>query len=526
MDKQHPEWKVWTEFVVNDCQAGLGLDALRSSHPIEVPVKSPTEISQIFDSISYSKGASIIRMLVGWLGEDVFKRGIQSYLEKFKFGNARTEDLWTSLSEASGKPVNEMMGGWTKHIGYPVLDVERTGPDSCKFTQRRFLASGNVAAEEDQMVWTVPLFLPGSDAVLAEKSAVLKTPSGHFKVNFNQHGFYRVNYPSEWLEGLPLENLKEPVDRLALISDVHSLSIAGDKDMTDFMNLVVRYKQEDNYFVWCELLDRLHSVLGLVWEQDHLYDQVKSLIKWLTEDLADKLGFEYNNPNEDDLTKLLRQRVIASAGACGNEKVIEEAKRRFNDFVNGKEDRLHPNLRGTVYSIVLREGGVEEYERVLELYKKLETPDQKLAALGALGSTKNLELLKRSLQSTTDTSLIRSQDAIYIFRTVGANKFGRRLTWSFVEENWGVFYARYQKGGFSLLSRIVTSATDGFTSEKDAKQVDLFFKGRPEEEQKGIERALAQSLERIHTNTKCLLVNSSKLQAWFEKNGLALLKRV
>jgi aminopeptidase 2 len=527
VDQQHPEWKVWTEFVVNDCQAGLGLDSLRSSHPIEVPVKSPTEISQIFDSISYSKGASIIRMLVGWLGEETFKKGIQAYLKKFKLSNARTEDLWTSLSEASGKQVNEMMGGWTKHIGYPVIDVKSVQNGKIEVSQRRFLASGDVAKDEDQMIWTIPLFLENESDSIALDIKSTQLPSAALKVNSGQHGFFRVNYPSEWLEklGEAVKNgrLSNPVDRLGLISDVHSLAVAGDRNMTEFLDLAVKYVDETDYFVWCELLDRLHSVLSLVWENDHLYEQVKLLIKWITEPQYLKLGFDFK-ATDSDLQKLLRQRIIASAGSAGNEFVITEAKRRFKLFMDGDESAIHPNLRGTVYALVIREGGVPEYEHVLSLYRKLDLPDQKLAALGALGGSRQASVIQAALDLTKTTDTVRSQDVIYIFRSVGANRFGRQQCWSFIESNWPVFHARYQKGGFSLLSRLVTSCTDGFTSTADADKVQAYFDGRGEE-QKGIERALQQSLERIRTNARCLLNNSDRLQVWFKKNLKTLMKR-
>lgn len=90
VDFLFPEWDIWTSFINNEVGRGLELDAMRSSHPIEVPVKNPEEISQIFDAISYSKGASVIRMLVAYLGEDVFKHGIQAYLKKHMYGNAAT----------------------------------------------------------------------------------------------------------------------------------------------------------------------------------------------------------------------------------------------------------------------------------------------------------------------------------------------------------------------------------------------------------------------------------------------------
>jgi aminopeptidase N len=56
VDHLFPEWNVFTSFLIGDYSSGVGLDSLRSSHPIEVDVNSASEINQIFDAISYSKG--------------------------------------------------------------------------------------------------------------------------------------------------------------------------------------------------------------------------------------------------------------------------------------------------------------------------------------------------------------------------------------------------------------------------------------------------------------------------------------
>lgn len=89
---------------------------MENSHPVEVEVGHPHEIDEIFDAISYSKGSVIIRMLYEYLGKEAFSQGINSYLKKFEYSNAFTEDLWESLATASGKPVKEIMDTWTKQV--------------------------------------------------------------------------------------------------------------------------------------------------------------------------------------------------------------------------------------------------------------------------------------------------------------------------------------------------------------------------------------------------------------------------
>src|SRR5947199_7459519 len=119
----HPEWKMWTQFLEEDIVRGLALDGLKSSHPIEVPVRDPAEIREIFDDISYSKGASILRMLEPFLGKPTFRRGIRDYLKAHAYGNARTEDLWRARTPASRQPGDVLMGPWTRQTGVPLLDL-------------------------------------------------------------------------------------------------------------------------------------------------------------------------------------------------------------------------------------------------------------------------------------------------------------------------------------------------------------------------------------------------------------------
>lgn len=65
---------------MNDLQQVFALDALKSSHQISIEVNNPDEINNIFDRISYEKGAAIIRMMDNFLTTDVFKKGLTNYL--------------------------------------------------------------------------------------------------------------------------------------------------------------------------------------------------------------------------------------------------------------------------------------------------------------------------------------------------------------------------------------------------------------------------------------------------------------
>lgn len=136
-----PQWDIWTLFVNDyqftafelDCMSTkshtsdllINILALKSSHPIEVDVKSSAQISEIFDAISYNKGSCVIRMLEKYLGEENFRLGLNRYLKRFNYKNAVTEDLWQALAEQSGMDVRTFMDAFTKKVGYPMVTVKR-----------------------------------------------------------------------------------------------------------------------------------------------------------------------------------------------------------------------------------------------------------------------------------------------------------------------------------------------------------------------------------------------------------------
>ncbi|CAN7979453.1 unnamed protein product, partial [Ixodes pacificus] len=100
-DVVHKDWGMLDQIVVNEVQSVMELDALKSSHPVSVPVDNPDEISENFDKISYSKGASIIRMMCYFLTEKIFRKGVTNYLKKRAYANAKQDDLWAELTMVS-----------------------------------------------------------------------------------------------------------------------------------------------------------------------------------------------------------------------------------------------------------------------------------------------------------------------------------------------------------------------------------------------------------------------------------------
>lgn len=209
------------------------------------------EVDQIFDHISYLKGSSVIRMLSSHLGNEVFLLGVSNYLKAHQYSNATTSDLWSALSEASGKDVNTFMDPWIQKIGFPVVTItEELGKVSVK--QSRFLTTGDAKPEEDETKWWIPLGLKTSGAkepsALTAKQGTIDVDEKFYKINADQTGFYRTNYPPARLTALGKERHSlSTEDRIGLIGDASALAQSGDATTASFLSLIELFQDETDY---------------------------------------------------------------------------------------------------------------------------------------------------------------------------------------------------------------------------------------------------------------------------------------
>ncbi|GBN44911.1 Glutamyl aminopeptidase [Araneus ventricosus] len=169
---QHPEWNPMTKIITTDLQPVMIADSSINSHPIVQHVVHPDEITEIFDRISYAKGASVLRMLEFFAGEKNFRTGITNFLKKHEYKNAQTSDLWEEISNACGyqgnRSISSIMKTWTEQMGFPYVTIKRR-QNSTVFVakQKRFLKNAAVQRERAESihkyVWSIPLSYMTSD---------------------------------------------------------------------------------------------------------------------------------------------------------------------------------------------------------------------------------------------------------------------------------------------------------------------------------------------------------------------------
>ncbi|XP_028392975.1 puromycin-sensitive aminopeptidase-like [Dendronephthya gigantea] len=528
VDYCHPKYDIWTQFVTSDYTRALDLDAMNNSHPIEVPVGGPDEVDEIFDLISYSKGASVIRMLHDYIGDKDYKNGLHQYLTKFSYKNAMTEDLWESLSEASGKDVEKVMTSWTKQMGYPVLfvsdDIQNGTKHILTIMQKKFSANGP-SEEDTKYIWNVPLTVSSSDnpkdiaskALLETRSSTIEIKSSAavkwIKVNPGQIGFYRVHYTDEMLETLvpAIKDLSlPPLDRLGVQNDQFALARAGYSSTVNFLTVVDAFTNEPNYTVWNDVSTNLGKLATLL-QYTEFNDSFKSFLRQLYKPVADILGWE-PKADEGHLNALLRSLVIRFLGKCGDMDIVREANKRFDAHVKG-ESSIPADLRSPVYSIVLAHGDHNTLNTIKNLYRKSELQEEKIRLMTSMGSVKEHTLIQDVLNFSLSEE-VRAQDTVFcIGGTVGSVQ-GREKAWKFTKDNWKEFHDRY-KGAF-LLSRLVKVTTENFATNEMAEDVEQFFR---EHDAPAAERAIQQSLEGIRLNAQWLKRDKDAINEWLTSKG-------
>jgi len=521
----YPEWKVWETFVIDTLQGALGLDGLRSSHPIEVPVHRAEDINQIFDAISYSKGSAVLRMISKYLGEDAFIDGVRRYIKKHAWGNTQTSDLWDALGDASGKDVAHVMDIWTKNIGYPVVTVtENEQESSITVKQNRFLRTGDVKPEEDQVLYPVILGLKTKDGVdesliLTEREQTFKIHGGldFFKLNSDHSALYRTSYLPERLAKLgeaAQKGLLSVEDRAGMIADAGALAASGYGKTSGILSLLQSFNTETQFVVWNEILSRINAVRNTwIFEDETIKDALKAFQLHLCSAKAHELGWDFQE-DEDHILSQFKSLMFGSAGLAGDAKIIAAAKEMFAKFMQGDYAAVHPNLRASVFAIAVRDGGEKEWNALLARYHSAPTADEKNTCLRSLGRAKDAGLIQKTLHLALSGE-VKMQDIYMPLGGLGSTSGGIEKRWEWMCNNWDTLVDKLPPS-MTMLSSVVSICVAGFTSGQQMKKVEAFFQDK---NKKGFDRSLEQSLDSIRAKSNWLKRDSEDVSEWLKGNG-------
>lgn len=494
VDHIEPGWKMLDQFNAEELQVALRLDSLSNSHPISVPVRSPEEINEIFDAISYQKGACVIRMMFNFLTEPVMKRGLHEYLKDRMYDNAEQADLWAHLKAAQNgqqaqqqtadpnhilEPIDvaKVMNSWTLQTGYPLVTLKRRydGTRSATIEQHRYQSHRPMSANAnnntsimpaDSTRWEVPItatseseqnwvaktkfWLHQSDQGPQQAPSHLLPQSDQEWVvlNVNQVGYYRVNYDERnWhllVSQLKRDHSKiSPSNRAQIMTDLMELARSGVLSYHWPMEATKYLAQEEDFLPWDSSLfefDYIDNMLQRTSMYGDWTDYLASVLEPLIARYRGKPWTLMNNNNtlKDDLIGAHKQ-AAAVIWACqlGDKLCIEQAKGLFRDWRFKGINEIDPVLRSAAYCSAIEHGTKEDWDFLWERYLKEDSATERDRIMKALCCTKEPWLLIRYLDlAFSNSKNVRRQDGPSVIRGVAKNNYGREIAFHFVRENW------------------------------------------------------------------------------------------
>uniref|UniRef100_A0A8C7ZN88 Aminopeptidase n=1 Tax=Oryzias sinensis TaxID=183150 RepID=A0A8C7ZN88_9TELE len=509
-------------------------DALISSHPVSTAVVTPEQVEEMFDSVSYEKGASILLMLNAYLpGEQQFRKGIIQYLKQFSGSNTETNNLWDSLTQVCmcGHSyinqifypmgiynVSEMMSSWTSLKGFPLVSVSRKG-DEVTLTQEHFLLTPANASHTSrwgfffQHTQITDLQACRQNFLLKAKSGTFKVPESvkWLKLNYQNTGYYIVDYGDDGWTAL-INALSTNVsiltfeDRASLIHNMFALSRQGRVSFRRVLSLLnYTYKETETAPV-TEALLQLNNIYRLL-EKRQEFDLMSCMkVQFTLTYILDHFGALMDNQTwgeEENLSKQeLRSALLSMACSLEKENCTQSANDMFKQYVSNQTRRIPGDLQQVVFSVAAQSR--TDWLILYDMYKQSTVDAEKRNMLLGLASTQDTQLLAKILNEGLKGDVIQTQELPLIINTVSRGFAGYLFAWDFVQVNWDRLIEKFLVGSFAIQS-IIKSVTSPFSTQAHLDQVKAFFSSLQE---RGSQmRSVQEALETIRLN-----------QLWMERN--------
>ncbi|BFF90743.1 glutamyl aminopeptidase [Drosophila madeirensis] len=539
----YPDWGMLEQFQIIALHPVMVYDGKLSSHPIVQQVATPAEISAIFDTISYEKGGSVIRMLETLVGADTFEQAVTNYLVKYQYQNTVTDDFLSEVAAlVTAYDVKLLMRTWTEQMGYPVLNVSRAEAGFL-ITQQRFLS--NQASYEEapqdsefQYKWSVPItytldsWADGETGSLVfpydedASGIVLDTEVQWIKLNVHQLGYYRVNYEESLWTALIQQLIADPsrldvADRAHLLNDAFALADASQLSYKVPLEMTAYLGQERDFVPWYVAAEKLKALQrSLMFNEG--YVSYLTYARTLVESVYQEVGWTVDANNH--LNNRLRVSLLSAACSLGLPDCLSQAAQRFNAWLQNPTaaNRPAPDLREIVYYYGMQQSTSEaNWQKLFELFLAETDASEKLKLMYGLAGVQDAQLLFSFLELAGDESIVRSQDYFTLVQNIAGNPVGEPVVWDYYREQWPQLSARFGLTNRNF-GRLIAQITKNFASQVKLEEVQQFFAKYPESGAGANSRL--EAAETIKYNIEWLKRNTNDISDWLDGTSVPLTK--
>jgi puromycin-sensitive aminopeptidase len=501
VDAFRPSWDRWVGFAPSR-EAALAIDGVHATRPIEYPVGPPKEAEGMFDLLTYEKGCAVLRMLEQYIGPEVFRDGVRTYLKAHAYANTVTTDLWDALEEASGAPVRDVMNTFILQGGHPLVSLRGD-----TLVQQPFSYGPAPAGVESAIgqAWNVPVAVralaadgkPGAPArklvLHTDPVALEEAGEGLVVVNAGGWGVFRVGYDAEHSLALA-DHLSEltPLERANLLADTWATTLAGHSTLKEFLILGAKLGLEPDPTPWAPVSAALHLARRITTDSD--LPALQQAVAALIGPQYRHLGFE-SRPGEGDRTPTLRSLAISLMGTVGADPDVRtEAARRFDEspIGGGGGDPIPADVESATLAVVAQLVRPGDYDALLERYRAASTPQEEMRSLNALSAFPDVGLAERTFDLAMTE--VRTQNGWLVISGLLANQVAGQATWRRITESWDQILERFPKNAHARIAESIPALCGDAAF---ARGVVAFLDDHP---LASGPRRVAQSVERLGVN--------------------------
>jgi len=488
----YPEFKQWNAMNMSRT-AGFSIDSLENSRPVEFDVETPDQAEEMFDVLTYEKGSTVLRMFQMFIGEEAFQNGVEAYLNKFKFENTNSSDLWDALSEASNQPLNKILPFWIREKGYPFLQVDCSN-NFLTIKQKPFLLK-NVETDKNN-IKPVPVQIKFLDTGNEEKFLLdeaervidLKNLGEVPHINSGGWGFFHTFYDDEVFENI-LANFDKlnDLEKYRLLEDKWMQFKKAPTDIKDFYKFLMFFKKEKDEDIWIYMSSIIATLANLF--ESNNSDSFKAFVRDLTDELHNELGFEVKKEEELEIKEVRDTINKLRAKNLDDDAFIK----KFSDIF--KENKMESISEGTFFSSILFISALDETNKIeifLEKFENAESPQMQGRYRAVLGQVRDQNASKKIVEFMLD-GRIRGADCPYILASMITNKYIGKKSWKVIKENFNDLLSVMPDW---TASRIL-DALPAIYDEEFADDIKNFIKKNP---LPSSEKLAAQKLERLEAN--------------------------
>jgi aminopeptidase N len=402
--KLHPEWNTALADV-GTRERAMSLDAVASTHPVVQHVETVEQAGQAFDSITYSKGEAVIRMLEGYVGAEAWRDGVRRYMKAHAHGNTVSDDLWREIEAAAGKPILAIARDFTTQPGVPLIRVGDAtcagGNTTLSLTQGEFTKD---RPDKAALAWRVPVIAQvvgnpaAGRALVTDGQATLTVPGcGPVIVNAGQSGYYRTLYTTPQFDALRdgFAQLAS-IDQLGLMNDTWALGMAGLRPASDYLDLAAGTPVDADPQVWGDVVGSFTSLDDYYRDAPERQARFRRFAIARLAPVLARVGWDAR-PGESDPQTILRTQLIGALATLGDADVIAEARRRYAAQATDPA-ALPVALRKTVLGIVALHADAATWDQLHAAAKAETTPLKKDDLYDLLASTLDESLARRALE--------------------------------------------------------------------------------------------------------------------------------